>query len=319
MTLMNITKILMNILQKKSIMILLLFLPTFLQAQEAHALQDVNVTETRPHYVRMKGYYRSYQHNDSTLKYFVDGIVEYYINLKNGKVDLNKYANRHLRNNPLVSQDRKRAFSYNDQGTFRPWPEGKTFIELCRKQYALKDSLGTQYIILNDRAIGRITKSSTPENDSTSLSPKNHSKGICQVEINLIPTYKTLTHTLFGFTQEDLKDEFVESYQLSPEDYYSFKDLLSQKTDKSYFFSYKKDTHKQLIHVITELYITEREYVAKKNSIKSASITPKAASASIAKFCSSQKIAPLPADVEEEMKALTPYNPATMKDGKRSL
>ena len=297
MTRMNITKILMNILQKKSIMTILLFLPTSLQAQVSHTLQDVNVTETRPHYVRMKGYYRSYQHNDSTLKYFVDGIVEYYINLKNGKVDLNKYARRNLRNNSLVSQDRKRAFSYNDQGTFRPWPEGKTFIELCRKQYALKDSLGMQYIMLGDKPIGRITKNNT-----------------CQIEINLIPTYKNLTHNIFGFTQEDLKDDFVESYQLSSEDYYSFKDLLSQKTDKSYLFSYKKDTHKQLIHVITELYITEKEYVTKKNSINPVSLSPKKATEVIDDFCTSQKITALPADVEEEMKLLTPYNPATLKD-----
>ena len=297
MTRMNITKILMNILQKKSIMTLLLFLPTCLQAQVNNALQDVNVTETRPHYVRLKGYYRSYQHNDSTLKYFVDGIVEYYINLKNGKVDLNKYARRNLRNNILVNQDRKRAFSYNDQGTFRPWPEGKTFIELCRKQYALKDSLGMQYIMLGDKTIGRITKNN-----------------ICQIEINLVPTYKNLTHNIFGFTQEDLKDNFVESYQLSPEDYYSFKDLLSQKTDKSYLFSYKKDTHKQLIHVITELYITEKEYVAKKNSINPVSLSPKKATEVIDDFCTSQKIAALPDDVEEEMKLLTPYNPATLKD-----
>lgn len=297
MTRMNITKILMNILQKKSIITLLLFLPTCLQAQVSHTLQDVNVTETRPHYVRMKGYYRSYQHNDSTLKYFVDGIVEYYINLKNGKVDLNKYARRNLRNNILVNQDRKRAFSYNDQGTFRPWPEGKTFIELCRKQYALKDSLGMQYIMLGDKTIGRITKSNT-----------------CQIEINLIPTYKNHTHNIFGFTQEDLKDNFVESYQLSPEDYYSFKDLLSQKTDKSYLFSYKKDTHKQLIHVITELYITEKEYVAKKNSINPVSLSPKKATEVIDDFCTSQKIAALPDDVEKEMKLLTPYNPATLKD-----
>lgn len=290
-------------------------LPTSLQAQVSHTLQDVNVTETRPHYVRMKGYYRSYQHNDSTLKYFVDGIVEYYINLKNGKVDLNKYARRNLRNNILVSQDRKRAFSYNDQGTFRPWPEGKTFIELCRKQYTLKDSLGTQYIMLDGKPIGRISKSnSTSEKDSASLSTKSYPKGICQVEINLIPTYKNLTHNIFGFTQEDIKDDFVESYQLSPEDYYSFKDLLAQKTDKSYLFSYKKDTHKQLIHVITELYITEKEYVAKKNSINPVSLSPKKATEVIDDFCTSQKIAVLPDDVEEEMKLLTPYNPATLKD-----
>ena len=230
----------------------------------------------------------------------MDGIVEYYIKLKNGKVDLNKYESRHLRNSTLVNEDRKRAFSYSDQGTFRPWPEGKTFIELCRKQYTLKDSLRSQFIMLNNQAIGNITCDSTLKK--------------CQVEINLIPTYKNLTHTMFGFNQEDLQDDFMESYQLSSEDYYSFKDLLSQKTDKRYLFWYKKDAHKQLIHVTTELYITEREYVAKKNITKPIPSSPQEASEAINRFCTSHQITSLPESIEEEMKLLTPYNPATLKD-----
>ena len=86
----------------KYLFVLLLFLPTSLMAQnkeekmpghitKIQKLEDVNVTGNRPHFIRLKGYYRSYQTNDSVMKYFNDGIVEYYINLKNGKTDLNAF------------------------------------------------------------------------------------------------------------------------------------------------------------------------------------------------------------------------------------
>lgn len=136
----------------KYLFVLLLFLPTCLMAQnkeekmpghftKIQKLEDVNVTGNRPHFIRLKGYYRSYQTNDSVMKYFNDGIVEYYINLKNGKTDLNAYSKRNLHNSRLVSEDKKRAFMVSDKGTFRPWPEEKTLIEQYRKKYQLKDSL----------------------------------------------------------------------------------------------------------------------------------------------------------------------------------
>lgn len=93
----------MNHHYMKYLFVLLLFLPTCLMAQnkeekmpghitKIQKLEDVNVTGKRPHFIRLKGYYRSYQTNDSVMKYFNDGIVEYYINLKNGKTDLNAYS-----------------------------------------------------------------------------------------------------------------------------------------------------------------------------------------------------------------------------------
>lgn len=71
----------------KYLFVLLLFLPTCLMAQnkeekmpghitKIQKLEDVNVTGNRPHFIRLKGYYRSYQTNDSVMKYFNDGIVE---------------------------------------------------------------------------------------------------------------------------------------------------------------------------------------------------------------------------------------------------
>lgn len=295
----------------KSIFLYFLFLPTCLMAQnkeekmpshftKVQKLQDVSITGTRPHYVRLKGYYRSYQTNDSTMKYYNDGIVEYYINLKNGKTDLCSYSNRNLHNSKLIAEDKKRAFMVSDEGTFRPWPEDKTLIEQYRKNYQIKDSIDSQLILLNQQTIGSIHTDST--------------LNICQVEINQFPTYKSLTHELFGYSKTDTYDHVVEAYRISPEDYYSFKDLIFQKTDNSYLFSHKKDKRQQLIHVITELYITEKEYVEKKLSFKPQKQTPKEATATIAEFCTKNKIPSMPAPTLLSLKQLTHYNPANLKD-----
>lgn len=295
----------------KYFILFLLLLPTCLMAQNEKEkmpshftkivkLQDVNVTGTRPHYVRLKGYYRSYQTNDSILKYYNDGIVVYYINLKNGKTDLFSYSKRNLHNSQLVAEDKKRAFMVSDNGTFRPWPEGKTLIEQYRKNYQIKDSLDTQLVLLNQQTIGTIHTDST--------------LNICQIEINQLPTYKSLTHQLFGYNKVDTYDHVVEAYQISREDYYSFKDLLFQKTDNSYLFSHKKDKRQQLIHVITELYITEKEYVEKKLSFKSPKYTPKEATATISDFCVNNNIPSLPTSTITAIEKLAHYNPANLKD-----
>ncbi len=68
----------------KYLYLVLLLLPLKVLGQVK--LQDVTINGKQPKFVRLKGYFRSYQHNDSLLKYYEDGIVEYYINLKNEKV-----------------------------------------------------------------------------------------------------------------------------------------------------------------------------------------------------------------------------------------
>lgn len=280
----------------KYLYLLLLFLP--LQASGQINLQDVTINSQRPKFVRLKGYYRSYQHNDSVLKYYVDGIVEYYINLKNEKVVLRTYGSRHLRNEELISKDKKRTFMLSDQATFRPWPEGKTFIEKCRLMYTIQDSANVGYIKKANQIIGKVTTDSINKR--------------CMIEMDMIPTYDKLSHNIFGFTQEMKSDYFMESYRLSDENYYSFKNLLSQKTDQSYNYWYKKDSHKQLIHVVTELFITEQEYVNDKKKEDSRKQQPQEAALAIENFISGNKLPSLSPIVQAEVKKLHFYDPANL-------
>lgn len=278
----------------KYLYLVLLLLPLKVLGQVK--LQDVTINSKQPKFVRLKGYFRSYQHNDSLLKYYEDGIVEYYINLKNEKVYLRKYGCRYLRNEELISKDKKRAFMLSDQATFRPWPEGTTFIEECRKKYTIQDSANVGYIKKNSQTIGRITTDSI--------------RKCCTIEMDMVPTYDKLSQNIFGFSQEIVSDKFTEVYRLSDEDYYSFKNLIFQKTDQSYNYWHKKDSHKQLIHVVTELFITEQEYVDEKKKESGINLQPQEATQAIENYMSVHRLPLLPPEEQAEMKKLQFYDPA---------
>ena len=128
------------------------------------------------------------------------------------------------------------------------------------------------------------------------------------IEMDIIPTYDTITHNIFGFTQEMKSDYFMEAYRLSDEDYYSFKNLLSQKTDQSYNYWHKKDSRKQLIHVVTELFITEQEYVDGKKKEVDKKLQPQEAAQAIEGFISENRLPSLPPTVQVEMKKLQFYD-----------
>ena len=232
------------------------------------------------------------------LKYYEDGIVEYYINLKNEKVYLRKYGCRYLRNEELISKDKKRAFMLSDQATFRPWPEGTTFIEECRKKYTIQDSANVGYIKKDSQTIGRITTDSI--------------RKCCTIEMDMMPTYDKLSQNIFGFSQEIVSDKFTEAYRLSDEDYYSFKNLIFQKTDQSYNYWHKKDSHKQLIHVVTELFITEQEYVDEKKKESGINLQPQEATQAIENYMSVHRLPLLSPEEQAEMKKLQFYDPAKL-------
>lgn len=280
----------------KYLYLVLLLLPLKVLGQVK--LQDVTISGKQPKFVRLKGYYRSYQHNDSLLKYYEDGIVEYYINLKNEKVYLRKYGSRYLRNEELISKDKKRAFMLSDQATFRPWPEGTTFIEECRKKYTIQDSANIGYIKKDSQTIGRITTDSVSK--------------CCTIEMDMVPTYDKLSHNIFGFSQEIVSDKFTEAYRLSDEDYYSFKNLIFQKTDQSYNYWHKKDSHKQLIRVVTELFITEQEYVDEKKKESGINLQPQEATQAIENYISVYRLPLLSPEEQAEMKKLQFYDPAKL-------
>ncbi len=76
-------------------------------------LPEVTVTakSAKPDILVLKGYFRSYQLEDSVPKYYVDGIVEYFISLKNKKpLKMKVLDHRSYRNEELVKKEKQRAY-----------------------------------------------------------------------------------------------------------------------------------------------------------------------------------------------------------------
>lgn len=130
--------------------------------------------------------------------------------------------------------------------------------------------------------------------------------------MDMVPTYDKLSQNIFGFSQEIVRDKFTEAYRLSDEDYYSFKNLIFQKTDQSYNYWHKKDSHKQLIHVVTELFITEQEYVDEKKKESGINLQPQEATQAIENYISVHGLPLLSPEEQAEMKKLQFYDPAKL-------
>ena len=77
-----------------------------------YKIGNVDVVAKKADYIRLEGYFRSYQLNDSCMKYYQDGIIEFYIPLnKKGHIERNILNKRFLQSDSLIKRDKKRSFS----------------------------------------------------------------------------------------------------------------------------------------------------------------------------------------------------------------
>lgn len=111
------------------------YLPQKIKASKLHKdiylkaktydLKECVVQGTRHDYIHLRTYYRSVQLNDSVMKYFEDGIVDFYISLKHKKVKRHFLNYREYENKALTNKDRKRAYTMVDKFVAIPYLEKK--------------------------------------------------------------------------------------------------------------------------------------------------------------------------------------------------
>lgn len=200
----------------------------------AYDLAEVDVNAKKLEYIRLHGYYRSYQLNDSCIKYYTDGIVEFYIPVKSGEVKRQILKDRKLKNSSLTDKDKVRKKHVADHYISSPYLEKKTLIESIK----------------GDAFHGVIKKDTISK--------------ICRIEHDALALKKNKSGSLFGYTVRLAAIYDTETYNLQ-EDYQSYMDLLNQKRYRKLFYKHKKDSLEQQIEIIDELYIMEREYISQKD------------------------------------------------------
>lgn len=212
-------------------------------------IDAVTVKAPKAEYVYLKGYYRSYQLNDSCLKYYEDGIVEFYIPMKGRNIERKIIEYRTLQNKELTGKDKIRKFHVSDIHVSLPYLERKTLIESRKNKYqSEKDSANYIPLLFNNSPVGMIKK-------DTMLKT-------CRIELDILATEKKQTLTLFGYTTRLAAGYNTETYKLK-KDYYSQLDLLNKKDYRKIFYKYKKDEKEQQIEVINEFYVLNHSYKTK--------------------------------------------------------
>jgi len=81
----------------------------FLTPSTVKNLEQVIITAKKPRYLKITGYFISYQLIDKTAQSFLDGIIEYYIDLKKDNFkEYNIKSSRLFKNNQLIKQLKKK-------------------------------------------------------------------------------------------------------------------------------------------------------------------------------------------------------------------
>lgn len=216
-------------------------------------LPEVTVSPANGYdYIVLKGYFRSYQMDNRELKYYTDGIVEYYFPRKGKKFQIDLIEHRSFRNQELIDQMKKRSTMVTVVSAGIPYMNGNTIIDDLDKKYIFADTANRQEILKNNSKVG--------------YSKKNSSEGTVQVNIDRILPEKEEVHSLFGYTSRIQHIEITENYLSDDVQNLRIDDLESRKEYREIFYSHKKDSAEVIIEVIHEFYVIEKKYVTKKET-----------------------------------------------------
>ena len=221
---------------------------------EKNLLQEVTLIGKRKKiktFLKLKGYYRNYQTNDNEVKYFTDGIVEYYIPLNNkNKIWNRRIQERSFVNKKLEKEEKKRLKMVVINTAGPPHPDKrftKSFLEKEHYTFA-HENKETQSISLNGIKKGVVHMS--PEKKTTSL------------QIQLISKDQPKEYKGFGYNSIIVNNLGFAVYNTLSLDSLINKKLVYHKEIRKLRFKHKKDKEYQYIEGYHEFFITEAEILS---------------------------------------------------------
>jgi len=222
--------------------------PVYLSPNE-YQLKEVTVTAKNAEYIHLRTYFRSYQLNDSCMKYFRDGFLDFFIHIKHKDTERFVSRIRSFQNDALISKDKKRANTLIDKYIYTPYLDGLTLMETLKKEgwkYSA-DSIDSR-LRLNDVVGGAIRLDTIQK--------------VLRVEYDALATKEKKTKTLFGYTTH-LEQYYQTENYIYKSGYQSYMDLINRKDYRKLFFSHKKEAGEQMIEVFDELYVLGHRYISK--------------------------------------------------------
>ena len=222
----------------------------------SYELSEVSVTAKRKKYYHCKVYFRSIEHVDSCLKYYMDGIREFFIDTKSKKVHCgNVFTNYFISKRQDIAQ-KKRSMMIGDRYIALPFFDKSTLYEETMRNK--KRNIKAGIIYADSISIGRCEVFADKDEILLSIDalwPKN-----------------ALVTNLFGYTQVLSKHNRTELYRYDDSDAPTIFNLISSNGYRHLTLTHKKENLVRDIDVEDMFYVVEYEYTDSKESSSSESL-----------------------------------------------
>jgi len=214
----------------------------------SYDLSEVNVTAKKKKYYHCKVYFRSIEHVDSCLKYYMDGIREFFIDTKSKKVHCGNIETKYFMSKRKDIAQKKRSMMIGDRYMALPFLDKNTLYEETMRDKKRKIESGIVYA------------DSIPIGNCEVFSDKNE----MVLSIDALYPKNNLVTNLFGYTQVLSKHNKTESYRYDDFNAPTVFNLKSSNSYRHLTLTHKKENLVRDIDVEDEFYVVEYEYTDTK-------------------------------------------------------
>ena len=210
----------------------------------SYNISEVTVTARKKKYYHCKVYFRSIEHVDSYLKYYMDGIREFYIDTKSKKVHCGNVVTNYFMSKRQDIAQKKRSMMIGDRYMALPFLEKNTLYEETMRD--------------NNRNIesGIVYAESIPIGSCEVFSDKNE----MLLSIDGLWPKSTLVTNLFGYTQVLSKYNKTELYRYDDFNAPCVFNLKSSNSYRHLTLTHKKEDIVRDIDVEDVFFVVEHEY-----------------------------------------------------------
>ena len=213
-----------------------------------YTISEVSVTAKKKKYYHCKVFFRSIEHVDSCLKYYMDGIREFFIDTKSKKVHYGNVETNYFMSKRQDIAQKKRSMMIGDKYLALPFLDKNTLYEETMRDKKRNIKAGVVYA--DTVSIGSCKM--LPEKNEMLLS------------IDALWPKNSLVTNLFGYTQVLSKYNKTELYRYNDFDAPSVFNLKSSNSYRHLTLTHKKENLVRDIDVEDMFYVVEYEYTDTK-------------------------------------------------------
>ena len=215
-----------------------------------YTISEVSVTAKKKKYYHCKVYFRSIEHVDSCLKYYMDGIREFFIDTKSKKVHYGNVETNYFMSKRQDIAQKKRSMMIGDKYLALPFLDKNTLYEETMRDKKRNIKAGVVY-------------ADTVSIGSCKMLPE---KNEMLFSIDALWPKNMLVTNLFGYTQVLSKHNKTELYRYDDFNAPCVFNLKSSNSYRHLTLTHKKENLVRDIDVEDVFYVVEYEYTDTKES-----------------------------------------------------